>query len=219
MHVGVAFTWSRAVSLSSFRDRPWIWRLSSRATERSKWRRSTARPIWMVMSLLVIPVFTAKAAHDPSHRWWIQFFGPLSIRRDSDRRVDCQGPRQRCPRVNSSALGSGLIDLFDSLLWMRQPSRSASDTASAAQLGFISCDAGHGDRVRRSNEPQCRTRHVRWFDRRIVEHRSHPRQRDRTVPRCHVARSASDNDCTSSCPLRCASRTGVHFDRMSTMTS
>ena len=73
MHVGVAFTWS-ALFLFVVSRWSWIGRLLKSRHGAVKVAALYGPAIWMVMSLLVIPVFTRRPP-TISYRWWIQFFG------------------------------------------------------------------------------------------------------------------------------------------------
>ncbi|HEX2444899.1 MAG TPA: hypothetical protein VHJ77_13205 [Vicinamibacterales bacterium] len=75
MHFGVAFTWS-ALFLYVVSQLPWIQRLLGSRRGVLKVASLYGPAIWMVMSLLVIPVFTRRPP-TINHRWWIQFVGHI----------------------------------------------------------------------------------------------------------------------------------------------
>jgi uncharacterized membrane protein YagU involved in acid resistance len=92
MHFGVAFGWS-AVFLILHDRSPWLRRLVRSPNGILKVAAPYGPAVWMVMSLVVIPLLL----HRPpaiTRRWWIQFFGHIpfvglpivwSIGRDSRR--------------------------------------------------------------------------------------------------------------------------------------
>jgi hypothetical protein len=75
MHFGVAFTWS-ALFLFSVSRLTWIQRLLKSRGGVVKVASLYGPAIWMVMSLLVIPVSTRRLP-TINYRWWIQFFGHI----------------------------------------------------------------------------------------------------------------------------------------------
>ena len=75
MHVGVAFGWSLVFLLLAMRSK-WISRVLASPAGALKVAAVYGPLIWMVMSLIVIPLL----AHRPPNinfRWWVQFFGHI----------------------------------------------------------------------------------------------------------------------------------------------
>ena len=75
MHLVVAFTWS-AVFLFLIWRMQWVRRIVGSPFGVFKMAAVYGPAIWMVMSLVVIPLF----AHRPpsiTYRWWVQFFGHI----------------------------------------------------------------------------------------------------------------------------------------------
>ena len=75
MHLGVAFGWS-AVFLFVIMRLPFIRSLLGTSYGALKVAAVYGPFIWMMMSLVIIPLFT----HRPptiNYRWWIQFFGHI----------------------------------------------------------------------------------------------------------------------------------------------
>jgi hypothetical protein len=75
MHFGVAFAWS-AVFLLLVRRSPWIRGLLSSPFGVAKAASLYGPLIWMVMSLIVIPVLTRQPPTITA-RWWVQFIGHI----------------------------------------------------------------------------------------------------------------------------------------------
>lgn len=75
MHVGVAFGWS-AVFLAMVRSSAWLRRVVRSRHGVVKVATVYGPLIWMVMSLVVIPLLTHRAPRI-SFRWWVQFFGHI----------------------------------------------------------------------------------------------------------------------------------------------
>jgi hypothetical protein len=75
MHFGVAFTWS-ALFLFGLSRLSSVQRLLESRGGMFKVASLYGPGIWMVMSLLVIPLFTQRPP-TINYRWWIQFFGHI----------------------------------------------------------------------------------------------------------------------------------------------
>jgi hypothetical protein len=76
MHIAVAFTWS-AVFVLLLRPRPAVARVLASTNGWIKIGAIYGPLIWVVMSLIVIPVLTRRApsASSFTFRWWVQFVG------------------------------------------------------------------------------------------------------------------------------------------------
>jgi hypothetical protein len=73
MHFGVAIAWSAVFGLLVLRA-PWIRHLLASRFGIARVAALYGPLVWVVMSLVVIPVFTGRVPPITS-RWWTQFFG------------------------------------------------------------------------------------------------------------------------------------------------
>jgi hypothetical protein len=76
MHVGVAFIWS-AVFLFVVMGLSWVRRVLASPYGAIKIAALYGPFVWMVMSLVVIPLLTGRPTSINNVRWWVQFFGHI----------------------------------------------------------------------------------------------------------------------------------------------
>ena len=77
MHFGVAFAWTAMVAAFAL-PIPWVRKLAASKFGTLKVAAIDGPVIWILMSMVIIPLFT----HRPppiNARWWIQFFGHIPV--------------------------------------------------------------------------------------------------------------------------------------------
>jgi hypothetical protein len=98
MHVGVAFTWS-AVFLVLYLNSAWLRRKLTTMTGVITVAAVYGPAIWLVMSLVVIPLLVGRPSQI-TVRWWVQLFGHIpfvaipivgSIARPGERLAEAEG--------------------------------------------------------------------------------------------------------------------------------